>query len=156
MPCYKTHLIAGGTTAALLFVLLPRFGLPVNLETSPLLFLCTLIGSLFPDIDTTSKIQRLLFIVLAISTLVAICYHHTTWLFLTATITALIPALYHRTITHNIWFLTALPALLLLYLVHQQPDCLLVGITYYIFFVSGCLSHVFLDKITTSFKKIFK
>jgi hypothetical protein len=144
MPGYRTHLMGGFTTyVPLLYVLLP-------LKPTPLTILewlgCTLIGSLFPDIDIKSKGQlwfyRLLFLVL-----VVLVYKKK---FFTAAVTSILcvlPLLFRqRGLFHRPLFLVGLPIAGLLVLRVCAPTQAHLFLFDALFFGAGALSHIVLDR----------
>jgi len=156
MPNYKGHLVAGAITFVATFYTLNHFGSQMPSTEHMVFFLfVTLIGSIFPDIDTRSKMQKYFYISSAIVFPLLLFSKTLNYVFLIAGLCIAIPCLRHRTITHNPFFILGLPGLLVLYAVLFYPSTQQLALFYYIFFVSGALSHIFLDRLFTRIKKIF-
>lgn len=159
MPKYKTHLFGGFITFASIIIII---NLVVNCSMSKaftfntlkisfvqaLLYLaCCLVGSIFPDIDTKSKAQKLLyyplFMVLACTILLK------KWILSSClSFIALIPVLAnHRHLTHKVWFVVTIPLAIpiTIYICSNNPQLLKTTFICYIFFVSGAISHLILD-----------
>jgi LexA-binding, inner membrane-associated putative hydrolase len=144
MPGYRTHLMGGVTTyVPLLYLLLP-------LKPTPLTMLewlgCTLIGSLFPDVDTKSKGQlwfyRLLFLVL-----VVLVYKKNFLIAAVTSILCMLPLLFrHRGLFHRPLFLIGIPAAGLLVLSVCAPKQVPLFLFDALFFSVGALSHIVLDR----------
>ncbi len=106
-----------------------------------------LIGALFPDVDTDSKGQGLMYSILAIIDIVLIVKGLYRWAAIVG-FCALLPALgHHRGWTHTWWamFLVPLPILILpVVLLHFQW---FQTVPFYFVTVLGYFSHLVLDKI---------
>ena len=153
---YRWHLL-GGLIAYALGVLSPS-SLSLNIATSsffstlPLLAIC-LFGSLLPDIDTTSKIRKivygkwlLIFFVLLILILVLVQASLT--ILIGIFVLSLLPFFVrHRGLFHNIFFLALVPATLAFILSWYFPNQSASIKTGAYFFFLGTLSHVALDKL---------
>lgn len=147
MSNYKAH-VWGGVAAygiiLYLFLLLHILDHP-SLFQLLFWFICVIAGSLFPDIDIKSRGQqyfyRLLFLVLLfcmnIKHFTAVC---------ACGVIAIVPLLVkHRGLFHQLWFLISAPFLLSFFLIQlfpYQKTNILTGI---LFFVIGCVSHLWLD-----------
>lgn len=156
MPNYKGHLAAGAVTFVAVVYLLNHFGtfMP-SIELTGLFLLVTLTGSIFPDIDTKSKMQKYFYISSAFIFPALLFTRTLNYAFLIAGLCIAIPCLQHRTITHNPFFILGLPGLMVLYAVLYYPASQQAVLFCYIFFVCGALSHIFLDKLFTKIKKMF-
>ncbi len=156
MPGYKTHLL-GGLAAFFATSLVLAKALSMSSPTLFLgYFLCALIGSIFPDIDIASKMQRLFFIAATGALSFALLTNRTSCFLIISGSVLLVTLLRHRTLTHQVYFLICMPfffALGSVYL-YKLPFNPVINST--IFFVMGCLSHVFLDRSQTRLKKILK
>lgn len=145
MPQHKTHLLVGFLVYVfLLYCVL--FFYPCLLARKLELLAYTLIGSLFPDIDTKSKIQRVVYCMLFIVLLGLAYTNH----YRIATIVALLVCVplmvHHRTLFHHPLFMAALCAgtVGLTYLVSPAYT---VPMAYnMLFFFAGMLCHVWADK----------
>ncbi|MBD3231770.1 hypothetical protein GF322_03855 [Candidatus Dependentiae bacterium] len=150
MPKYKTHLIGGFVTFILIafifiYILKQKDIIEITFSRGIIFLLFCLFGSLFPDIDTKSKVQKYIYYPLFIVIIIAILIKN--WLLLSlVSILAFIPILAnHRKLTHKVWFLIFIPLLPFIFIaklnkIHQKELFL-----FYIFFVAGAFSHIFLD-----------
>jgi membrane-bound metal-dependent hydrolase YbcI (DUF457 family) len=150
MPKYKTHLAGGFITFILVVFALQFFisrqALGISIPNSILYLFFCLLGALFPDIDTKSRIQKLLYYPLFLAIIVAILLKN--WLLLSVlAIIAMIPILSnHRHLTHRIWFVILIPfcvTSLIIMNLNKQSNILIMNC--YLFFVSGAISHLLLD-----------
>ena len=110
MPKYKTHLVGGFATFIVLTQVLSRTeNMGSSLQQSFWNLSFCLIGSLFPDIDTKSKIQKLMYYFMLAIILLAISTQQ--WKILSiASLLALVPLLVnHRNLTHKLWFVILAP-----------------------------------------------
>lgn len=147
MPGYKIHLVGGLATFSIIAAICHSTFIPIhhNFFIFSVGFLLTLLGSIFPDIDTVSVMQRLFYSAMAITLLALLISSHTHLFVLAGALCILIALLRHRTITHHPLFLLIMPFAIVLYLstfnnINQQN--LFIA---YLFFVSGALSHLLLD-----------
>ena len=133
MPNYKTHLVGGFAAFSILY-----FCGFSTIVWAPNLA-CALIGSLFPDLDTKSKIQILFYRLLAI--IILLLFYLKSWLNLLFLIPILIFPLiiHHRGITHKFWFIFIISCLIFNY-------ANFLGEYAAIYFFVGALSHIILDK----------
>lgn len=156
MPNYKTHLAAGAVSFLLLMhtvaAYLPTFTLPV--ELLPLGLLLSLVGSIFPDIDVPSKMQKWFFMVCIIGILGAIFTKNHALLASLGISILFVAFLTHRTITHKPFFLLLLGLIPLSFTIYYLPSQAIPGAALYLYFTLGCLSHVALDRLLTFGKKL--
>lgn len=155
MPNYKTHLVGGLASFALVLhvsaTCLPVFNL--SIEYLPFSLFASLVGSIFPDIDVPSKMQKWFFIASIAGILGALLtkHHH---LFVLLGISILFVAfLSHRTITHKPAFLMFFALIPTLYASYMLPSHTNTAFALYFYFTVGCLSHVIFDRILTRFKR---
>lgn len=149
MPKYKSHLAGGILTFILVVFLMQVFltkrvaGIPIQRAVLYLLF--CLLGSLFPDIDTKSKAQKIIYFPLFFLVIISIILKN--WMLLsTLSLITLIPILVnHRSLTHKIWFVVAIPLIPLLLTLHFNKNNDPIVFNFYFFFVAGAISHIFLD-----------
>ena len=148
MPKYKTHLFAGFITFAFLKQFSRIIQIPPNPftahETVILLFFC-LFGSLFPDIDTKSKIQKIFYIFFFLAIFVLLINKN--WLLLgISSLIAMTPLLVnHRGIFHRLWFITSIAiatGILFANFHNQYQHIVLYSV---LFFSAGAFSHIALD-----------
>jgi hypothetical protein len=146
MSTYKGH-IAGGIVTYLLIAQAVSLTFPARSHSwyAHVFFIgCAVLGSLFPDIDTRSTIQRLFFIAMIPALPFALFYSMPLFVCLSA---VCLGALFipHRTLTHRPWFIIAISALMagvVLTTIHTHRHVLVLCCVY---FCSGALSHWFLD-----------
>lgn len=155
MPKYKTHLFAGFIVYIVIFLIFNNL-LNLNIKTFnnyKYLYLGScLFGSLFPDIDTKSMIQKILYFLLFISLLIAIFMQK--WqISAILGVISLIPIISnHRGITHRIWFVIFIPLVIPISIYYYNKNLLEPFFIAYLFFMSGAISHILLDK---SISKLF-
>jgi hypothetical protein len=143
MPGYKAHLV-GGVTAY-------GFGLYLlqSLQPSPLTMVewagFALLGSLFPDIDTKSKGQKIFYKVL-LAVFCGLLLTNRIPMLVILGFLALIPLLVnHRGLLHRAWFVIVVPVVVaLLCSVYTQVSCRALLFDA-LFFSLGALSHLWLD-----------
>ncbi len=155
MPGYKTHLVGGAAVfVATSLVISTTLSMPTSTQFIGYLS-CSLLGSIFPDIDVASKMQRLFFIVATVALSCALLTNRTACFLIIGGSVLLVTFLRHRTLTHQVFFLISMPAFFALGAVYlyKLPFNLVVNST--IFFVMGCLSHVLLDRTKTNLKRLF-
>lgn len=143
MPGYKGHLIGGVAAYTILFLLIPERDISMYTATKWLFF--SLAGSLFPDIDTKSKGQKLFYWIIFFFFIVAITQQN----FVACTvmgIIAIVPLLVkHRGLFHSLWFVVGCPlgvAILIAAYFPGLSELLFLDTTFFIF---GALSHLLLD-----------
>jgi membrane-bound metal-dependent hydrolase YbcI (DUF457 family) len=145
MPEHKTHLFVGFLVYVTVLYLVLFFG-PISWERKIELLMYTLIGALFPDIDTKSKIQRVMYSIFFFL-LVLLAY---TKQYVAATATGILACLplmvHHRGIFHSIIFLTCLAASAVFCTHLYYPLYTTVMVYNAIFFLAGVFSHLFADK----------
>ncbi len=155
MPNYKAHLVGGAVSFGLVLwttSMIPALSVP--LDYLPWALGLTLLGSLFPDIDVPSKIQRLFFLVAAggiFYTLLSYNMRHFSFL---AVAILFVAFLTHRTITHKPFFLIALALIPTLWLCYFYSAYAFLAFGLYLYFIVGCLSHVLLDRLQTRTKQL--
>lgn len=153
MPNYKKHLAGGCLVYGLLTYLnvklnLVQLDLSLQLQT---LAAC-LIGALFPDIDTKSKIQKYIyFMILALSIyLMANGLAYQACILTTMSMLPLIVS--HRGLFHRLWFIIMCLGMgnYLCYLnqAYWFKNCVCLSL----FFLIGAISHLWLDM---GWKKLF-
>jgi len=148
MPKYKAHLTAGLVTFILTHKAILYFSPKIYNEYQSNLFLylsLCLFGSLFPDIDTKSKIQKFFYIFTFSITSVLIISKEWFALSITTPIIFLPLLVNHRSIFHKIWFLSLIATSSLIamhsYFNYNMQNTLFL----LVFFITGCLSHIILD-----------
>ncbi|HEX2977832.1 MAG TPA: metal-dependent hydrolase [Candidatus Babeliales bacterium] len=143
MPGYKTHLV-GGVVSFGLVVFIAGF-LSASFSTLFEWLCCACLGALFPDIDIKSKGQQLFFRVTAVVFVVLLWQRRITDVAIMSTI-ALIPlTVKHRGITHSMWFIGALCAMIFTIVACTAASYLTMVFFDLLFFFAGAFSHVLLD-----------
>jgi hypothetical protein len=149
MPNYKVHLTAGLVITAIAIKTLTYFNIHLTAIQALLGTLSCLLGSIFPDIDTTSKMQKL-FYVAAFSIILFSLFIQNWFLFIGIGISSIfIVFLHHRQLTHHTWFVLALPLSIAGYLYFYEK--LPVKLTFFctILFSLGAIGHIILDLAVT-------
>lgn len=147
MPGYKGHLMGGAAAfgvsfAAVSVAQMMPIGDPYTILSC---FICSMAGSLFPDIDVKSKGQNL-FYWLLLALLLYFFYKKEFVTLAYVAIAATLPMLVkHRGIFHNMWFLIAALGALSYVLMGYLPNYDHMIILHMIFFVGGAISHLWLD-----------
>lgn len=145
MPGYKGHLF-GGLVAFLVMVTFLVFK-NVN-PSAPLMFewlLCTLAGSLFPDVDVKSKGQNYFYKLLLIILLILLVNGYIP-LFILLAILAVTPMIVrHRGLFHKLWFIISFPLLIAVCLISFYPHYKMLIAYDIAFFILGAISHLYLD-----------
>jgi len=146
MPNYRKHLIGGCATYAILICVNAKYNL-IKIESIVQLqtLAACLIGSLFPDVDTKSKIQKLIYLVILIAATHLLITGQQFWAAITLMI-SLIPLISnHRGLFHRLWFIGICMVLVNFFCYINQPSAFKSCITLSIFFMSGTISHIWLD-----------
>ncbi len=156
MPNYKTHLIAGAVSFYLVMrttaTYIPTLSMP--LEYLSLGLALSLIGSIFPDIDVPSKMQKWFFVASIILILISLLHQNHT-LFAGLGISVVFVAfLTHRTITHKPAFLLLIALVPVMGVIYALPAHSTIALAGYLYFTVGCLSHVLLDRLLTFFNRL--
>lgn len=155
MPGYRTHLFTGFWSALILTWLLIRY-IPGISWTTETIFLCIfagLLGSIFPDIDINSKMQRLFYITTLIVCFASVLTGYWKVFCALGAAAVIVPFLYHRTTTHNYKFIIIIPMIIPLYISYHKHFLANESFLIYFFFVIGALSHIILDRSITKIKR---
>jgi len=155
MPGYRTHVGGGIVIYCLLVVLLSSrlFFSTLSFLTAFEWFVCAVLGSLFPDIDTKSKGQLLLYRFIAIVLLYFVIQRKLV-AFVWVSLLAMVPLLVrHRGIFHSVWFVITLGFGTALFVASLYPKLQQKLLFDAAFFVAGALSHIFLDRLVSRFKR---
>ena len=144
MTGYKGHLAAGTIAFGLTFGLLRSVCPGIVIQVPIALVLC-LLGSLFPDIDTKSQVQLLLYRILFVCALLLFVLRYF-WLGALLGIILTLPlVVHHRGIFHNLTWLI-LGSFGCAFLLSSMFASLKVRIfTNTVFFVAGVVSHLLMD-----------
>lgn len=137
------HLLGGACVFGLLMLVAPKVSNTTFLEWG----LFALAGSLFPDIDTTSKGQKLFYILFMI--LIGFCIFFKRWLLCAAFALLLcVPIISrHRGLFHKWYFVTIFSVCSFIALKINAPAYLPALCWDLCFFTAGAYSHLLLDKI---------
>ena len=146
MPGFKTHMVGAAAVTAVAVGATSWFGIyRPGLEVSVCLCLFSILGGLFPDVDTDSMGRRFFYGVALVVDAVLIFREHYRYAAVLG-FCALLPAVgSHRGWTHTWWAALLLPCLVLI-----GPKFLLgmpwqPFVPYYLATVLGYFSHLLLD-----------
>ena len=144
MPNYKDHLSGGSIAFAIaLLIVVPHYN--TSVLTAAEWYICSLAGSLFPDIDIKSKGQRY-FYWLTFLLIILLSITKRFFALSIISILAIIPLLgKHRGLFHRTWFIIGAPMLAWYIVALNYPlfsDALFFDM---LFFTIGALSHLYLD-----------
>lgn len=145
MPNYKGHIIGGIIAYSILLTITALIYQSVTGFAAAEGFICTLAGSLFPDIDIKSKGQKLFYMIILIS-LIALFLFDRLRLASYISIASLAPLLVpHRGLFHRLWFIIGLSSFIALIFWQRFPLYKEQIVFDTIFFVGGAISHLWLD-----------
>jgi len=145
MPGYRAHLVGGVVAYGLTLFLLRSYCGSVFLVAEWLLFV--LAGSLFPDIDTKSKGQKILYQILFII-MIILALQRKFIPMAAIGIFAIIPLVVrHRGLFHRFWFVVGLPLAVAIVIGFYAPAYSRIIMFDVVFFTVGAVSHLFLDFI---------
>jgi hypothetical protein len=143
MPNYKAHLVGGASAYGIGLYLLRSCHPTATMAAEWLL--CALAGSLFPDIDTKSKGQKLFFSIIFLFLLYFLLGKQRVP-FMVVSLLSLTPLLVnHRGLFHRLWFVILVPVSGALLLGAAMPQYAEMALWDSFFFVLGAVSHVWLD-----------
>lgn len=153
MPSYRVHLVA----SLIIYLGVIHCCSLVSFTASSLVqgLLFCLFGSLFPDVDIKSRGQQIFYLLLVVI-LAALLWFKQHCLFVVMSFVGIVPILVrHRGIFHHVWFLTIMTIFCSFLIsvwcgVHQT----IMTQNIWFFFI-GSLSHVFLDRVVTLWKRQF-
>jgi hypothetical protein len=151
MPDYKRHLTAGTVIfPGLLYLFRNVNPQPVALAQWAT---CCLVGSLFPDIDTKSKIQKIFYSIMLV-TFIALILHKKTPLLIFFSLLGLVPLLVnHRGLFHRPLFIVILSISIVAAIKIYSPEYTNEAAINAVFFAFGAFSHIYLD---LGFKGLFR
>lgn len=156
MPGYKTHLSFGLLTfLGLLYILLAKSILVLSFKMAILGTCACLLGSIFPDIDTTSKMQKIFYIFATLFIFYTLFTGNFIIFLSLSLISMVILLLKHRTITHNFLFILGISCIfpMLAYFTNKNTIFIEQTILVSASFAIGALFHVFLDLFVSKLKK---
>ncbi|MCL4361210.1 metal-dependent hydrolase [Candidatus Dependentiae bacterium] len=143
MPNYKGH-VAGAITSFSLAILLfsvYRFSFFVILQW----FIMTILGGLFPDIDTKSKGQKIFYRIIIVSLICLILIKEwisASFLGIMATVPLNVK---HRGLFHKLWFNVIFVIMIVATLFNIFPNYSFYIFSNGFFFLLGIISHLWLD-----------
>lgn len=147
MPGYKGHLVGGAVVGGVVLGALVWSGVYTpELRHVVVLGCLTLLGALFPDVDTDSKGQRLFYLMLVILDAALLIQGQYKWAAILG-FAAMFPALgAHRGWTHTWWamLVTPLPLVALPVWIYGSSPASLAP--FYLAVVTGYASHLLLDR----------
>lgn len=146
MPNYQKHLVGGCAVFAVMMYANTKLKILPNLPSLQLQALAAcLIGSLFPDIDTKSKIQKLIYFTILIIATNLLMTGQQFWacVLVMGSLLPLIAS--HRGLFHRLWFVVMCIGIgnLMCYL--NQPVWVNNCLSLSVFFIAGVISHLWLD-----------
>jgi len=145
MPNYKKHLIGGLGAYAVLLIILQRIIEPISLFSAAEWLVCSLAGSLFPDIDIKSRGQKYFYRVILLVIIFLIIQRHFSLLAMSS-IMAVTPMLVrHRGIFHRLWFIILFPLTIWYIVSLSVPTISTILLFDLLFFIAGAISHLWLD-----------
>lgn len=144
MPNYKQHLIGGLGAWAALLILLQQLQ-SVSLLNASEWLICSLAGSLFPDIDIKSKGQKYFYRVILL-VFIFLIIQQQFLLLAPCSIMAITPLLVrHRGIFHRLWFIICCPLGFWYIASVAAPAISRLLLFDIVFFIVGAISHLWLD-----------
>ncbi len=146
MPGYKTHIMGGVISFSAVYIGLITYGFHPTLFQSTSWFLCALVGSVFPDIDTPSMGRYVGYRLLAVITIMGIVSKIYLLSILAGAIFFLSQVARHRGLFHKVWFVLLLAGVGILLTSSIAPAWTFAMQYYALFFVAGALSHLILDQ----------
>lgn len=143
---WRWHVLGGLIAYGIGILLESCIGTVTFIKTIPLVAIC-LLGALFPDIDTTSKIRKIIYGKWLIVFFALLIFFNTNPAIITlAVLISLLPLVVrHREIFHNIFFLALIPTTISLPLAWYFPNQSTLIFRCAYFFFLGALSHIMLD-----------
>jgi membrane-bound acyltransferase YfiQ involved in biofilm formation len=151
MPGYKGHLVGG--TVAYLFLLSIFITQQTTVPTMFGWLICSLAGSLFPDVDITSKGQKILFRLLFVLFVGLVALQRMRGALMVSIISFVPLLVHHRGIFHRFWFIALVGCVPAVYAYLYFPQLYGACITGGIFFIVGAYSHIYLD---VGFKRMWR
>jgi len=143
MPGYRIHIVGGAVAFGLLRILLRGYNPSIGVSLEWLLF--TMLGSLFPDVDITSKGQKVFYRCFAVLFVYYIFMQNTACLSIMGGVGLFPLFVRHRGIFHRVWFISLLGLVTLLWTFLCFPQYIYIVSWDVLFFAVGALSHIWLD-----------
>lgn len=145
MPGYKAHALAGLVAAAFVLAIASWFGYFFSPHLVAFGIVTALLGALFPDIDVKSKVQKMLYAVLALVVIALYCIQYYRQAALLAAISFLPLIVNHRALFHSFWFILFFTIAVLLLAIFWFPFYRITFVMSAVFFLAGVFSHLILD-----------
>lgn len=144
MPQYKTHIVGGAFFFLIAFFCVQAF-YDISLTTACEWLVCAVLGSLFPDVDITSKGRKIFYRVMGPLFIYCMVQQNSMYMSIVGSI-ALFPLFVrHRGIFHRVWFIIALMGVIVSMTAYCSP-CHAHAVAWdMLFFTVGALSHIWLD-----------
>lgn len=143
MPNYKGHLVGGVVGFGIVIFLCSLHVAPCTKLVEWLLFVVA--GSLFPDIDTKSKGQKIFYILLSVA-MIFFAVQKQFKVVAGCAFMGMLPLLSnHRGIFHHFWFILGLVVVAVVCLSSLYPFARERIVYDAAFFVLGVMSHLYLD-----------
>jgi len=143
---YRGHILGGIVSYALMLFIFKIFHYPLDAMHNLQWFLFCILGSLFPDIDTKSKIQLWIYRLFILFYFLLLLINPTYYMLIFISILAVLPLIVrHRGIFHNPWFLIMLTLFIVGIIYFTRPDMIQETAFNALFFIAGTLSHLLLD-----------
>ncbi|KKQ33128.1 MAG: hypothetical protein US49_C0002G0023 [candidate division TM6 bacterium GW2011_GWF2_37_49] len=154
MPGYKTHLTIGVLSfVSISYAVTMIYPQILNFTTLFVGLFSCMLGSIFPDIDTVSKMQRIFYFLAAIFVMLSFLLNNFTIFAIFAALSLIIFVLKHRTITHNLIFILILAASLPIYTYFYHAPFLRESLIAAALFAVGSFSHIFIDYFVSKILK---
>lgn len=143
MPGYRGHLIGGAVSYMLTLTLL--VSKTPNILTAFEWLGFSLIGSLFPDIDITSKGRFVFYRIFLIVALLCLWWQHFVGFCFITILMILSSLVTHRGLFHRWWFIVGISLAAAMLCTCSFGSCKQAFLYDTLFFIMGALSHLYLD-----------
>lgn len=137
--------MCGGVAAYVLIVCIAGLYALYSSATLAEWFLSMLVGALFPDIDTKSKIQKIMYRILLVSLPLLMIYVSLAVAGVLSVFCCVPLVVSHRGMFHSWWFLALFPTSIAFCFSYYFPQYYFLIISNVCFFVIGCWVHLLLD-----------
>jgi len=143
MPQYRTHIFGGMVAFGLLWLVLQGYKSSPSTSFEWLFF--AILGSLFPDVDITSKGQKVFFRILALLFIYYFFHQNIINLSFIGGISLFPLLVRHRGIFHRVWFISLLGLVIIIWTYICFPRYIYIIFWDVLFFIAGAISHIWLD-----------
>jgi len=148
MSTYRFHILGGAAAFGLLHLgaqhIVPGY-LSHSWTVLAGFLAIAMLGSIFPDIDVKSNMQKIFIATMVIALPLAYAMQKYYVLAALIAISIGLVIIRHRGLTHRAWFLIAFPLLFGCYLSHRYPADTELIYSACLFFSAGGLSHLVMD-----------